>query len=114
MWHTVRAEVHGHNMVVSVDDGDGWRQNYSLPSLIQHPKNDNRAQSRILKDVTGPPTPLEIDEKDGVNVGGLPEFVGKKLIKVYDDLKDSEYFYRLYFKKFLWIKSFSQLPFCQN
>ncbi|XP_037788849.1 neural-cadherin-like isoform X2 [Penaeus monodon] len=32
-WHTVRAERHGHNLLVSVDDGDGWRRNESLVTL---------------------------------------------------------------------------------
>ncbi|ROT61234.1 putative neural-cadherin isoform X1 [Penaeus vannamei] len=32
-WHTVRAERHGNNLLVSVDDGDGWRRNESLVTL---------------------------------------------------------------------------------
>lgn len=33
-WHTVRAEHRSHNLVVAVDDGDGWRRNESLQVLL--------------------------------------------------------------------------------
>lgn len=32
-WHTVKAERHGDNLVISVDDGDYWRHNESLVAL---------------------------------------------------------------------------------
>lgn len=78
-WHTVRAERRGHNLILSVDDGDGWRRNESLVSLLPLP-----AAAR-------PPTPLLVDKHDGVSVGGIPEFSGVKLITVLNDLHDSEY-----------------------
>lgn len=76
-WHTIAAERHGHNLLVSVDDGDGWRLNETLASLA--------ATSRL-----GPPPPLRVDKHDGVTVGGLPEFVGVDLVTVHNDLQDSE------------------------
>lgn len=77
-WHTVRAERRGHNLILSVDDGDGWRRNESLVSLLP------------LPDDAFPPEPLLIDKHDGVSVGGIPEFSGVKLIAVQDDLRDSK------------------------
>ncbi|XP_042242202.1 putative neural-cadherin 2 isoform X2 [Homarus americanus] len=77
-WHTVRAERHGHNLVISVDDGDGWRRNETLASLL------NPAQ-----DTSTPPAPLEVDKHDGVTVGGVPEFAGVSLTTVHDDLTES-------------------------
>ncbi|XP_063874461.1 putative neural-cadherin 2 isoform X1 [Scylla paramamosain] len=75
-WHTVAAERHGHNLLVSVDDGDGWRRNETLASLT-------------VPGVKGPPLPLAVDKHDGVTVGGLPEFTGVDLVTVHDDLQDT-------------------------
>ncbi|XP_063588683.1 neural-cadherin-like [Penaeus indicus] len=80
-WHTVRAERHGHNLLVSVDDGDGWRRNESLVTLEEGEKAEGRNAT--------PPAPLHVDKHDGVTLGGLPEFVGVSLIAVRDDLKDT-------------------------
>lgn len=77
VWHTVAAERHGHNLLVSVDDGDGWRLNETLASLT-------------APDGLGPPPPLNVDKHDGVTVGGLPEFMSVDLVTVHDDLQDSE------------------------
>ncbi|XP_069945504.1 putative neural-cadherin 2 isoform X2 [Cherax quadricarinatus] len=77
-WHTIIAERHGHNLVVRVDDGDGWRCNESLASLLS-PARDARSS----------PAPLEVDKHDGVTVGGMPEFAGVNLVTVHDDLSDS-------------------------
>ena len=77
VWHTVAAERHGHNLLVSVDEGDGWRVNETLASLTAHGG-------------LGPPPPLSVDKHDGVTVGGLPEFMGVNLVTVHDDLQDSE------------------------
>ncbi|XP_042223409.1 neural-cadherin-like [Homarus americanus] len=80
-WHTVRAERHGDNLVVSVDDGDGWRRNESLASFLV--VRERRGHGREA------PTPLNVDKHDGVTVGGLPEFVGVRLVGVRDDLTDA-------------------------
>ncbi|KAK4289685.1 hypothetical protein Pmani_037361 [Petrolisthes manimaculis] len=82
-WHTIQAERHGHNLVVSVDDGDGWGRNESLVSLlpVMNGDDDDRPVS--------PPAPLEIDKHDGVTVGGMPEFAGVSLIAVHNDLRDT-------------------------
>ncbi|ROT84263.1 Cj-cadherin [Penaeus vannamei] len=80
-WHTVRAERHGHNLLVSVDDGDGWRRNESLVTLEEGEKAEGRNST--------PPAPLHVDKHDGVTLGGLPEFVGVSLIAVREDLKDT-------------------------
>ncbi|XP_069983512.1 putative neural-cadherin 2 [Penaeus vannamei] len=75
-WHTVWAERHGHNLLVGVDDGDGWRRNESLP---------------VLEDGGGwgPPPPLHVDKNEGITVGGRPEFAGVNLVTVRDDLHDA-------------------------
>lgn len=77
IWHTVAVERHGHNLRVSVDDGDGWCLNETLASL-ETPVGAGR------------PPPLMVDKHDGVTVGGLPEFLGVNLVTVHDDLQDSE------------------------
>ncbi|KAK7071829.1 hypothetical protein SK128_016925 [Halocaridina rubra] len=81
-WHTIRAERRGHSITIDVDDGDEWRHNHSFPSLTAWRENHG--------DVRGPPMPLEIDKHDGVTIGGLPKFIGVKLVTVGDDLHDSK------------------------
>ncbi|XP_063878060.1 putative neural-cadherin 2 isoform X3 [Scylla paramamosain] len=76
VWHTVAAERHGNNLLVRVDDGDGWHLNESLPSLT-------------IPGGLEPPPPLDVDKHDGVTVGGLPEFMGVDLVTVHDDLQDT-------------------------
>ncbi|XP_042206048.1 neural-cadherin-like [Homarus americanus] len=80
-WHTVRAERHGHNLVVSVDDGDGWRRNESLVSLEQPDEEDEGDEDKHL--------PPDVDLSEGVSVGGMPEVVGVAVVNVLDDLKGS-------------------------
>lgn len=74
-WHTIRAERHGHNLRLSVDDGDGWRCNETLPSLA--------APGGL-----GPPRPLKVDKQGGVTVGGVPSFMGVDMVTVHQDLHD--------------------------
>lgn len=76
-WHTVVAERHGHNLWVSVDDGEGWSFNETLESL------DSLGGAK-------PPPPLMVDKHDGLTVGGLPEFTGVNLVTVHNDLQDGE------------------------
>lgn len=76
-WHTVAAERHGHNLWVSVDDGDGWGFNETLESL------ETLGGAR-------PPPPLLVDKHDGLTVGGLPEFTGVNLVTVHNDLQNGE------------------------
>lgn len=76
-WHTIKAERCGHNLVLSIDDGDGWRRNESLATLLPGPVT-----------VT-PPEALLVDKHDGVSVGGIPEFAGVSLMAVHDDLHDT-------------------------
>ncbi|KAK3849099.1 hypothetical protein Pcinc_044133, partial [Petrolisthes cinctipes] len=73
VWHTVRAERHGHSLVVEVDDGDDWRHNESLVWMMS----------------SGSPHPLLLDKHDGVTVGGLPHFEGVSLVNVQQDLQDT-------------------------
>ncbi|XP_037789373.1 putative neural-cadherin 2 [Penaeus monodon] len=79
-WHTVWAERHGHNLLVGVDDGDGWRRNESLP-LLEGVAEGGGAW--------GPPPPLHVDKNEGITVGGRPEFAGVNLVTVRDDLQDA-------------------------
>ncbi|XP_064116623.1 putative neural-cadherin 2 [Macrobrachium nipponense] len=83
-WHTVRAERHGHSLLISVDGGDEGRVNRSIPSLMAPGR-----PSSLQEESAGPPMPLEIDKHDGVTVGGLPEFLGVKLVTVAEDLQDT-------------------------
>ncbi|XP_037789239.1 neural-cadherin-like [Penaeus monodon] len=61
-WHTLKVERHAHNLLVSVDDGDGWRKNESLPSLTAPMIGGGWAG--------GPSQGVEI--LDGVTLGCLP------------------------------------------
>lgn len=56
-WHVVAAERHGHNLVITVDDGDGWRRNESLVTL------------EATDGTPDPNVPLEMDVSQGVVVG---------------------------------------------
>ncbi|XP_063588701.1 neural-cadherin-like [Penaeus indicus] len=64
-WHTLRVERHAHNLLVSVDDGDGWRRNESMPSLTAPMVGGGAAG--------GPSQAVEI--LDGVTLGCLPDDV---------------------------------------
>ena len=93
-WHTVFGERHGHNLLVGVDDGDGWRRNETLPSLRA---GRERAQGRgdgLSDTSTPPPLPppvaLVLDKHEGVTVGGLPRLVGVKVVGVAEDLTEGE------------------------
>nr|XP_045603729.1 putative neural-cadherin 2 isoform X2 [Procambarus clarkii]XP_045603730.1 putative neural-cadherin 2 isoform X2 [Procambarus clarkii] len=84
-WHTLRVSRHGPNLIISVDDGDGWRQNETLASLVS---SVNLADVHPLA-ATLPPAPVTVDKQDGVTVGGVPEFEELRLVAVHDDLQDS-------------------------
>ncbi|XP_071513352.1 putative neural-cadherin 2 [Panulirus ornatus] len=86
-WHTVRVGRHGHNMIISVDDGDGWRQNQTLASLLTNTTTTDSGHVQAV--VTVPPVSFSIDKQDGMIVGGIPEFVGVTLATVHDDLQNS-------------------------
>ncbi|XP_068212828.1 putative neural-cadherin 2 [Palaemon carinicauda] len=85
-WHTLRAEFHGHNLIVRVDDGDGLRQNYSLPAIFESQSGDDWSypdDSRVSLTVP------RIDLSDGLSIGGIPEFQDETIIAVKEDLEDS-------------------------
>ena len=91
-WHTVFGERHGDNLIVGVDDGDGWRRNESLAS-VQAWRGIGRGRSDSRDDALSPfPPPISIlvDKHEGVTVGGLPRVVGGKVVGVTDDLADGE------------------------
>ncbi|XP_071513325.1 putative neural-cadherin 2 [Panulirus ornatus] len=84
LWHTIQVGRHGHNLIISVDDGDGWRQNNTLASLF------TTLGLRGMQAVTAvPPMPINVDKQDGTTLGGVPEFKGLSLITVYEDLQES-------------------------
>ncbi|XP_064095252.1 LOW QUALITY PROTEIN: putative neural-cadherin 2 [Macrobrachium nipponense] len=86
-WHTIWVERHGHNLLVSVDDGDGWRHNETLPSLVMaSSRSAGGGDPQDLASVA--PVPLVVDKQDGVTVGGLPEYVGVSLVTVHEDLSN--------------------------
>ncbi|KAK4300601.1 hypothetical protein Pmani_027211 [Petrolisthes manimaculis] len=78
-WHTITAERHGPNLLVEVDDGDGWRRNESLTSLVTPGKEDHLRE---------PYLPLHLDTEDGITVGAVPELLKESLVDVLDDLQD--------------------------
>ena len=84
-WHTLQVGRYGHNLAIGVDECDGWKQNDTLASLHTD-TNHGELQDFFLP----PPTPLRVDKKDGVLLGGIPEFVSLSLVAVHDDLSDSK------------------------
>ncbi|XP_066968094.1 putative neural-cadherin 2 [Macrobrachium rosenbergii] len=86
-WHSIRAECQGYNMIMSIDDGDGQRENSSLPSLLR--RQAESEQVLISEESRIPQLPLEANEGDSITLGGIPEFVGVELMNVYDDLNDT-------------------------
>ena len=84
-WHTLHVGRYGHNLAIGVDDCDGWKQNETLASLRT---STDHGELRDL--YLPPPTPLTVDRKDGVLLGGIPEFVSLSLVAVHDDLTDSK------------------------
>lgn len=57
VWHTVAAELYGHSLVVTVDDGDGWRRNQSLVTL------------ESMDGAPGPPPYLDVGASQSAVVG---------------------------------------------
>ncbi|ROT64422.1 putative neural-cadherin [Penaeus vannamei] len=84
-WHTVRLERHGHNLLVAVDDGDGWRRNESLASFLT---SAHAGDMRPL--LQGTPMPILVDKQNCCVVGGDPELEGEALVAVHGDLRESE------------------------
>ncbi|XP_045138941.1 putative neural-cadherin 2 isoform X2 [Portunus trituberculatus] len=90
-WHTVFGERHGDNLLVGVDDGDGWRRNESLPSLWAW-SGHARGRLRGGPDLSPPfpqPVALLVDKHEGVTVGGLPKLMGVKVMGVAEDLTEA-------------------------
>ncbi|XP_045131274.1 putative neural-cadherin 2 isoform X2 [Portunus trituberculatus] len=83
-WHTLHVGRHGHNLGIGVDECDGWKQNDTLPSL-----SSTTDHGEMHGFMVAPPAPLLVDKKDGVFLGGIPEFVSLSLVAVHDDLTDS-------------------------
>lgn len=84
-WHTLHVGRHGDNLGIGVDECDGWKQNDSLPSL-----RSTTDHGEMHGFMVAPPAPLLVDKKDGVFLGGIPEFVSLSLVAVHDDLTDSK------------------------
>ena len=90
-WHTVFGERHGDNLLVGVDDGDGWRRNDSLVSLQEwHGRGRRRGDGRGDTSPFPPPVPILVDKHEGVAVGGLPRSEGGEVVGVTEDLADGE------------------------
>ncbi|KAK8754583.1 hypothetical protein OTU49_016757, partial [Cherax quadricarinatus] len=83
-WHTIRVGRHGHNLIISVDDGDGWRKNETLASFFT-----TTSLGDIQALVALPPLPITVDKQDGLVMGGIPEFESLSLVTVHDDLQNS-------------------------
>ncbi|XP_045132549.1 putative neural-cadherin 2 [Portunus trituberculatus] len=88
-WHTVFGERHGVNLLVGVDDGDGWRRNDSLVSLQEwHGRGRGRGDGRGDALPFPPPVPILVDKHEGVTVGGRPKSEGGEVVDVTEDLAD--------------------------
>lgn len=83
-WHTVAAERHGHSLVVTVDDGDGWRRNESLVTL----------ESMVT--APGQPPPLEVDASHEVVVGVWQAEADATQGDQQDDIHRREFHFILY------------------
>lgn len=88
-WHVVRAECQSYSLAVSVDDGDGWRRNDSVPDFERE----------------GVLAPMHVGRIESVYVGGVPEFTGVGLVSVRDDLRDGEFALSA-----CWFKGHSAVP----
>ncbi|XP_068213121.1 putative neural-cadherin 2 [Palaemon carinicauda] len=89
LWHSVQAECHGHNILMSIDDADGSRQNYSLPTLMVTEMDTVRKQPQKSNYVKVSPKGLRIDRNDEVTLGGLPVLEDMKTLIVNEDLHDT-------------------------
>lgn len=72
-WHVVVAESHGHNLMITVDDGDDWRQNDSLVTL-EAPDGG-----------PVPSVPMELDTSQGAVVGVWQEPIDTSHGEAQDD-----------------------------
>ncbi|XP_066955765.1 LOW QUALITY PROTEIN: putative neural-cadherin 2 [Macrobrachium rosenbergii] len=86
LWHTLRAEFQGQNMMINVDDGDGLRQNNSLPSLSNHHSFGGGYQQEFDGSIN-PTLPFVIDQLNGVTVGEGPDLEDAGLGQDGDDLE---------------------------
>ncbi|XP_071513117.1 putative neural-cadherin 2 [Panulirus ornatus] len=82
-WHMIQVGRHGHNLIISVDDGDGWRQNETL--IFQITTTSHGDMQAV---VVAPPMPITIDKENGVTLGGIQEFIGLNLVAVHNDFQD--------------------------
>ncbi|XP_076032740.1 neural-cadherin-like isoform X2 [Oratosquilla oratoria] len=86
VWHYLRAERYGANLLISMDDGDSWRQNatiYTLVTVKEKLSLRSRKKSPELLKL------LNVDKQEGVHIGGTPEFLGVSVLKVHRDLENS-------------------------
>ena len=77
VWHDIRAERYGHNLLLEIDDGDSQKRNTSLVPLL------------MPRDIVNPPGEFFISSQ-GVMIGGVPEFVGAKVVTIHHDLENSK------------------------
>ncbi|XP_068219630.1 putative neural-cadherin 2 [Palaemon carinicauda] len=96
-WHTVYIERHGPNMLISVDDGDGWRHNHTFATFLkprmEHKRENSIASGSQPSSVTDStsferPMPLIVDKQNGLTVGGVPEYQEAELINVHNDVSE--------------------------
>ncbi|KAB7505370.1 Neural-cadherin, partial [Armadillidium nasatum] len=74
-WHSVFASRLGHHLILHVDDGENWQYNETL--LMEDYKYTNR-----------PSINFWVDIREGVSIGGVPEYIKHNISIVYEDLKD--------------------------
>jgi len=102
-WHYVKLQRLGHDLLLSMDDGEKWKSNQTSLLSRYFETNQRRryeklgmfARTSLTTRVSQRNFPeaqsLVVDKQDGVSVGGIPVYDGHNLISVTNDLIESEY-----------------------
>ncbi|XP_068245433.1 putative neural-cadherin 2 [Palaemon carinicauda] len=83
-WHTLYVTRLGYDLAISVDDGDGWRYNDTLTTFLTAMPQEEGKKVEIE-----PLVPFNLDMKESVSIGGIPEYVDLNLVSIRHDLTDS-------------------------
>lgn len=76
-WHSVFAARFGHSLVLQLDAGEAWQFNETLPLF---------GAKRNLTE----PVNFWVDIREGVLVGGIPEYIKRNVSLVLQDLSDGK------------------------
>ncbi|KAK7080329.1 hypothetical protein SK128_017660 [Halocaridina rubra] len=84
LWHVLNVERLGPNVVIWVDDGDGWRANDTFLSAIASTGVGGQQTLAVPKSTT-----QEEGEECSLIIGGIPDIQDSNVKNIQDDLKDS-------------------------